>query len=137
MCLVVVCLGGVCVPGWGVGVGASAHRRHVWRGRCVWGGVCLAVGCVWCVCLGGVWLCRRMCVVVGDCPSVDGLASEQSTCLQPACRQSHLPLTPPTRLPALPAAIDADYRSAFIPLDTDLQGYFQGHLNVTLALVGC
>ncbi|EFN57221.1 hypothetical protein CHLNCDRAFT_21703, partial [Chlorella variabilis] len=35
------------------------------------------------------------------------------------------------------SAIDADQQSAFIPLDTDRQGYFDGDLSVTLELVAC
>ena len=56
----------------------------------------------------------------------------------PQSTPPQLRLRPPNHLPACPpAAIEADYQSAFIPLDTDLQGYFRGHLNVTLALIGC
>jgi hypothetical protein len=45
-------------------------------------------------------------------------------------------------MPCLPvcsaaAAVDADYHSAFIPLDTDLRGYHEGQLNVTMELVAC
>lgn len=34
-------------------------------------------------------------------------------------------------------AIDSDYQSAFIPLDTDKGGYAAGNLPVTLELVAC
>ena len=40
-------------------------------------------------------------------------------------------------IPHLPAAIDSDQQSAFIPLDTDGQGYLDGQLSVTLELVAC
>ena len=61
-------------------------------------------------------------------------ASSPSPC--PRCKRMAGPHAPPPAPPPS-AAIDADQQSAFIPLDTDRQGYFDGDLSVTLELVAC
>lgn len=48
-----------------------------------------------------------------------------------------LPLVPPAPRALLPAAIDSDYKTAFIPLDTDGQGYLDGQIYVTVEVVVC
>ena len=35
------------------------------------------------------------------------------------------------------AALDLDWTAAFQPLDTDRQGYLDGHMNLSVELVAC
>lgn len=88
--------------------------------------------------LTGVLLAAVPCTQVYTTWLIEGTRSkcnhDNPTC--PHHTNSSSPLR--TQAPQSPAAaIDADYQSAFIPLDTDKAGYAAGSMTVGLELVAC